>query len=322
MKRVLTAALALVAFCAVAQSQPYPTRSITLIVPFPAGGPSDTLARVFVEPLRQQLGQTVVIENVGGAGGSIGTARVARAAPDGYTLILGHVQTHVMNGATQTLSYDVVKDFEPVSLIADTPQWIAARAGFPPNNMADWIGWLKANPGKGTVGSVGVGGPTDVAAVYFQKQTGTSFQLVPYRGGAPLLQDLLGGQIEVTFGQAANYLNPVRAGQLKAYAVLSNQRWWAAPNVPTMDEAGVPGLYSSFWHGLWAPKGTPKEIIAKLNAAVVEALADPTVKQRMRDIGQEVWPREQQTPQALATYQAKEIEKWWPIIKAANIKSE
>lgn len=322
MKRVLIAALSLVAFCAAAQSQPYPTRSITLIVPFPAGGPSDTLARVFVEPLRQQLGQSVIIENVGGAGGSIGTARVARAAPDGYTLILGHVQTHVMNGATQTLSYDVVKDFEPVSLIADTPQWIAARSGFPPDNMADWIAWLKANPGKGTVGSVGVGGPTDVAAVSFQKQTGTSFQLVPYRGGAPLLQDLLGGQIEVTFGQAANYLNSVRAGQLKAYAVLSNQRWWAAPNVPTMDEAGVPGLYSSFWHGLWAPKGTPKEIVAKLNAAVVEALADPTVKQRMRDIGQEVWPREQQTPQALAAYQTKEIEKWWPIIKANNIKSE
>jgi tripartite-type tricarboxylate transporter receptor subunit TctC len=227
-----------------------------------------------------------------------------------------------MNGATQTLNYDVVKDFEPVSLVADTPQWIAARSSFAPNNMADWIAWLKANPGKGTVGSVGVGGPTDVAAVYFQKQTGTSFQLVPYRGGAPLLQDLLGGQIEVTFGQAANYLNPVRGGQLKAYAVLSSQRWWAAPNVPTMDEAGVPGLYSSFWHGLWAPKGTPKEIVAKLNAAIVEALADPTVKQRMRDIGQEVWPPEQQTPQSLAAYQAKEIEKWWPIIKAANIKSE
>ena len=322
MKRVLIAALSLMAFCAAAQSQPYPTRSITLIVPFPAGGPSDTLARVLVEPMRVQLGQSVIIENVGGAGGSIGTGRVARATPDGYTLIFGHVQTHVMNGATQTLNYDVVKDFEPVSLVADTPQWVAARSSFAPNNMADWIAWLKANPGKGTVGSVGVGGPTDVAAVYFQKQTGTSFQLVPYRGGAPLLQDLLGGQIEVTFGQAANYLNAVRGGQLKPYAVLSNQRWWAAPNVPTMDEAGVPGLYSSFWHGLWAPKGTPKEIVAKLNVAIVEALADPTVRQRMRDIGQEVWPREQQTPQALAAYQAKEIDKWWPIIKAANIKSE
>ena len=322
MKRVLIAALSLMAFCAAAQGQSYPTRSITLIVPFPAGGPSDTLARVLVEPMRVQLGQSVIIENVGGAGGSIGTGRVARATPDGYTLIFGHVQTHVMNGATQTLNYDVVKDFEPVSLVADTPQWVAARSSFAPNNMADWIAWLKANPGKGTVGSVGVGGPTDVAAVYFQKQTGTSFQLVPYRGGAPLLQDLLGGQIEVTFGQAANYLNAVRGGQLKPYAVLSNQRWWAAPNVPTMDEAGVPGLYSSFWHGLWAPKGTPKEIVAKLNAAIVEALADPAVKQRMRDIGQEVWPREQQTPQALAAYQAKEIEKWWPIIKAANIKSE
>jgi tripartite-type tricarboxylate transporter receptor subunit TctC len=322
MRRVLLAALALVALSAAAQSQSYPTRSITLIVPFPAGGPSDTLARVFVEPLRQQLGQAVIIENVGGAGGSIGTGRVARAVPDGYTLILGHVQTHVMNAATQTLPFDVVKDFEPIALIADTPQWIAARSSFAPNDIAEWIAWLKANPGKGTVGSVGVGGPTDVAAVFFQKQTGTAFQLIPYRGGAPLLQDLLGGQIEVTFGQAANYLNAVRAGQLKPYAVLSNQRWWAAPNVPTMDESGVPGLYSSFWHGLWAPKGTPPDVLAKLNKAVVEALADPTVKQRMRDIGQELWPREQQTPQALAAYQAKEIDKWWPVIKAANIKSE
>jgi tripartite-type tricarboxylate transporter receptor subunit TctC len=322
MKRVLFAALTLVAFSAAAHSQSYPTRSITLIVPYPAGGPSDTLARVFVEPLRQQLGQAVVVENVGGAGGSIGTGRVARAVPDGYTLILGHVQTHVMNAATQTLTFDVVKDFEPIALIADTPQWVAARSSFAPNTIAEWIAWLKANPGKGVVGSVGVGGPTDIAAVFFQKQTGTSFQLIPYRGGAPLLQDLLGGQIEVTFGQAANYLNPVRAGQLKAYAVLASQRWWAAPNVPTMDEAGVPGLYSSFWHGLWAPKGTPPDIVAKLNRAVVEALSDPTVKQRMRDIGQELWPREQQTPQALAAYQAKEIEKWWPVIKAANIKSE
>ena len=322
MKRALTAALSLLAFCAAAQSQPYPTRSIILIVPFPAGGPSDTLARVLVEPMRVQLGQSVIIENVGGAGGSIGTGRVARAAPDGYTLIFGHVQTHVINGATQTLNYDVVKDFEPVSLVADTPQWIAARSSFAPNTMAEWIAWLKANPGKGTVGSVGVGGPTDVAAVTFQKQTGTSFQLVPYRGGAPLLQDLLGGQIEVTFGQAANYLNAIRGGQLKAYAVLSSQRWWAAPNVPTMDEAGVPGLYSSFWHGVWAPKGTPKEIVTKLNQALVASLADDKVKVRLTELAVDLPSAEEATPEALRAQLKASIDKWVPAVQAAGVKPE
>lgn len=321
MRKVLITAFALVSFCVSAQAQTYPSRTITLIVPYPAGGPSDVLARILVEALRAPLGQ-VVVENVSGAGGAIGTGRVARAAPDGYTLSLGHVQTHVMNGATQTLAYDVVNDFEPVSLIADTPQWIAARTSFAPNNMAEWIAWLKANPGKGTVGAVGVGGPTDVAAIHFQKQTGTTFQLVPYRGGAPLLQDLLGGQIDLTFGQAANYLGPYRNGQLKAYAVLSAKRWWAAPNVPTMDEAGVGGLYSSFWHGLWVPKNTPKEIVAKLNAALVQALAEPAVQQRLRDVGQEVWPRDKQTPEALTALQKSEIDRWWPVIKAANIKTE
>ncbi len=304
-----------------ASAQNYPARPLTLIVPYPAGGPSDTLARVFVEGLRVQLGQSVVIENVTGAGGSIGVGRVARAAPDGYTLSLGHVQTHVINAATQNLQYDVVKDFEPVSLIADTPQWLVVRNSLPAT-VRELIAWMKANPGKATSGAVGVGGPTDIAAVSFQKQTGTAFQLVPYRGGAPLLQDLLGGQIDMTFGQAANYLGAVRANQIRPLAVLAKQRWWAAPDVPTMDEAGVPGLYSSFWHGLWVPKGTPADVIARLNAAVVAALADPMVQQRFRDIGQEIWPREMQTPAALAAYQKAEIERWWPVIKAAGIKAE
>jgi len=305
-----------------ASAQAYPSRPVTMVVPYPAGGPSDTLARVLAESLRTTLGQPVVIENVSGAGGAIGVGRVARAAPDGYTLSLGHVQTHVINAATQSLPYDVVRDFEPVTLLADTPQWIAARSTFPADNLQQLIAWMKANPGKATVGAVGVGGPTDIAAIHFQKQTGTSFQLVPYRGGAPLVQDLVAGQIDLTFGQAANYLEHVRTGRLKAYAVLAKSRWWAAPDVPTMDEAGVPGFYSSFWHGLWVPKNTPKDVVARLQSAVVAALADPALVKRFGDIGQEIWPRDRQTPEALAAQQNAEIERWWPIIKAANIKAE
>jgi tripartite-type tricarboxylate transporter receptor subunit TctC len=305
-----------------ASAQGYPSRPVTMVVPYPAGGPSDTLGRILAESMRSFLGQPIVIENVTGAGGAIGVGRVARAAPDGYTLSLGHVQTHVINAATQTLPYDVVKDFEPVSLIADTPQWIVARGAFPANNLGELIAWMKANPGKATAGAVGVGGPTDIAAIYFQKQTGTNFQLVPYRGGAPLVQDLVAGQIDLTFGQAANYLEHVRCARLKAYAVLAKKRWWAAPDVPTMDEAGVPGFYSSFWHGLWVPKGTPKDITAKLHAVVIDALADPALAKRFGDIGQEIWPRAQQTPGALAAQQKSEIDRWWPIIKAANIKGE
>jgi tripartite-type tricarboxylate transporter receptor subunit TctC len=313
---------AIEAASAQASVQVFPSRPLTMVVPYPAGGPSDTLGRILAESMRGFLGQPVVIENVSGAGGAIGVGRVARAAADGYTLSLGHVQTHVINAATQTLQYDVVKDFEPVSLLADTPQWVVARGAFPAASLQEMIAWMKANPGKATVGAVGVGGPTDIAAIYFQKHTGTSFQLVPYRGGAPLVQDLVAGQIDLTFGQAANYLGHVRGGRLKAYAVLAGKRWWAAPDVPTMDEAGVPGLHSSFWHGLWVPKGTPKDVVAKLHAAVVEALADPALVKRFGDIGQEIWPRAQQTPQALAAQQKAEIERWWPIIKAANIKAE
>ncbi|AMN41041.1 Bug family tripartite tricarboxylate transporter substrate binding protein [Rhodoplanes sp. Z2-YC6860] len=305
-----------------AKAETYPSRAITLIVPYPAGGPSDTLARVITERMKTALGQSVIIENVTGAGGSIGTGRVARSAPDGYTLVLGHNQTHVINAVTQNLQYDVVKDFEPVTLVADTPQWLVARKAIPPDDIKSFIAWLKQQDGKATGGAVGVGGPTDLAAAFFQKATGTKFQLVPYRGGGPLVQDMLAGQIDFTFGQAANYLGHVRSGTLKPFAVLAKKRWWAAPDVPTMDEAGVKGLDASFWHGLWAPRGTPKDVIARLNAAMVETLADETVKKRMADIGQEVWPADQQNPAALAAQQKAEIERWWPVIKAAGIKSE
>jgi tripartite-type tricarboxylate transporter receptor subunit TctC len=215
----------------------------------------------------------------------------------------------------------VVKDFEPVSLLADTPQWIVARKTLPAKDLSELIAWLKESPGKATAGTVGVGGP-EITGIYFQKKTGTSFRFVPYRGGAPLNQDMLAGHIDFGFGQAASTFVHVRNGNLKAYAVMAKRRWAAAPDVPTIDEAGVPGLYASFWHGLWVPKGTPNEPITRLNSAVQAALADATVRQRFADQGQDIPAREQQTPEALAAQQKAEIEKWWPIIKAANIKAE
>jgi tripartite-type tricarboxylate transporter receptor subunit TctC len=305
-----------------ARAQTYPSRPITAVVPYPAGGPTDTIARILAERMGATLGQPLIIENVSGAGGSIGVGRVAHASPDGYTLSIGHVQTHVLNAATMHLSYDVVKDFEPVSLIADTPIWIISRKSLPADDLKGLITWLKASNGKATAGTVGVGSPTEIAGLIFQKATGTAFQNVPYRGGAPLLQDLLGGQIDFAFGQAATYLSFVRNGQLKAYAVLLPERWWAAPEVPTLDEFGIHDIYASFWHGIWVPKGTPKDVIAKLNAAIRESLADPTVKERFSAVGQEVWPPEGQTPAALAAKQKAEIERWTPIIKEAGITAQ
>ena len=324
-KLIFAGAIALAATFALApaaRADTYPTRPITIVVPFPAGGPTDTLARILAEAMKGPLGQTVVIENVTGAGGSIGVGRVARAAPDGYTLSIGQWETHVLNGATYSLQYDLVKDFEPVALLADTPQWIVGKAALPAKDLNDLIAWMKDNPGKASVATVGSAGSGLVAGSYFQRSTGTRFTFVPYRGGAPAIQDLLAGQVDFMFGQAASTLAHVRAGRLKAYAVLAKTRWTQAPDVPTSDEAGIPGLYTSFWHGLWAPKETPKEVVAKLNAAVRAAFADATVRQRFDSVGQEIPPPERQTPDALAAHQKAEIEKWWPIIRAANIKAE
>jgi tripartite-type tricarboxylate transporter receptor subunit TctC len=315
-------AAALPAMSRAATAQAYPTRPITIVVPYPAGGPTDTLARILAEHLRISLGQSVIIENVSGAGGSIAVGRVARAAPDGYTVSIGHLQTHVLNGAIYQLPYDVVKDFEPVSLLADTPVWIVARKTLPAKDLSELIAWLKENPGKATCGTVGVLGFPEITGIHFQEKTGTSFQFVPYRGGAPLNQDLVAGHIDLMFGQAASTLVHVHDGYLIAYAVMAKTRWAAAPDIPTIDEAGVPGLYASVWHGLWVPKGTPTEVITRLNSAVRAALADATVRQRFADQGQDIPAREQQTPEALAAQQKAEIEKWWPILRAANIKAE
>jgi tripartite-type tricarboxylate transporter receptor subunit TctC len=306
-----------------AQADQFPSRPISIVVPFPAGGPSDTLARILADRMKVSLGQSVIVENPTGAGGTIGTGRVARSAPDGYTTILGHWQTHVINGATfNSLPFDVVKDFEPVSLVADNPVSFVGNVALPPKNLTELIAWLKANPGKATVGIGGVGGGGDVVGSYFQKNTGTSFTFVPYRGAAPMIQDLIATQIDLTFTQIASAVVQIRAGKLKAYGVMAKTRWAAVPDTPTFDEVGVTGLHASFWHGLWAPKGTPKDVVAKLNAALVDALADPVVRQRFADVGQEPWPRSHQTPEALAAQQKAEIEKWWPIVKAANIKAE
>jgi tripartite-type tricarboxylate transporter receptor subunit TctC len=320
--RLAAAAATLSAISIPAWAQSYPSRPVTIVVPFPAGGSTGALARILLEPLQKELGQPIVIENVGGAGGSIGVGRVARAAPDGYTVSLSHMQTHVLNGAVLSLPYDVVKDFESIALISDTPQAIIVRRSFPADDLQGMIAWLKANPNKGTAGAVGVGGPSDISAYQFQKQTGTRLQVVPYRGGGPLLTDLVGGQIDVNFGQVSTYLGAVRNNQLKALAMMSKERWWGAPEVPTVDEAGVPGLHGSYWHGMWAPKGTPKDVIARLNTAVIAALSDPMVQKRFRDAGQTIWPPALQTPEALAAHQKAEIERWWPIIKAAGIKAE
>src|SRR5215471_15511483 len=306
----------------VAWAQAYPSRPITMIVPFPAGGPTDTIGRIVAEGMRVSLRQPIIIKNVTGAGGTIGVGRVARAVPDGYTLSVGFLGTHVLNGAIYTLQYDVLRDFEPVALLASNPQLIVAKSATPAKSLNELIAWLKANPGKASQGTAGVGSPAHVSGAYFQKETGTHFQFVPYRGAAPAMQDLVAGQIDLMFDQALNSLPHVRSGKIKAYAVTANTRLAAAPEIPTVDEAGLPGFYISVWSGMWAPKGTPKDVVAKLNAAVVDALAHPTVRQQLADLGQQVPPRDQQTPEALRAFQKAEIEKWWPIIKAANIKAQ
>jgi tripartite-type tricarboxylate transporter receptor subunit TctC len=303
-------------------AQVYPSRPITMVVPFAVGGPTDAIGRIIAERMRGALGQPVITENVTGAAGNIGVGRVARAAGDGYTLGIGAWSTHVVNGAIYALPYDLLKDFVPIALIATNPNLILAKTAVPANDLRELVAWLKANPDKATLGTAGVGSPPHIAGVFFQKLTGTSFQFVPYRGGGPALQDLIAGQLDLNIPQAAIALPQVSAGKVKAFAVTANARLSSAPDIPTVDEAGVPGLYISVWHGLWAPKGTASNIITMLNAAVVDALADPAVRRHLIDLGQDIPPRSQQTPEALGSLHSAEIARWWPVIKAANIKGE
>ena len=305
-----------------AMAQGYPSRPVTIIVPFAAGGPTDVIARILAQHLRTTLGQTVVVENVPGANGNIGVGRVARSSPDGYTLSIGHWSTHVVNGAVYSLPYDVQKDFEPISLLTSNSYVIVAKLAVPANDLQGFIAWLKAHPDMAYEGTAGPGSPQHVSGVFFQNATGTRFQFVPYRGAAPAIQDLLAGHIDMIIDDPTNCLPHVRAGKIKAFAVTAPRRLAAAPDIPTVDEAGLPSFYFSRWHALWAPKGTPHDVIAKLDAAVVAALDDPAVRSRLAELGQDVFPREQRTPAALAAWHKAEIEKWWPVIRAAGIKSE
>jgi tripartite-type tricarboxylate transporter receptor subunit TctC len=322
MKTLLVAAIVGCGLISSATAQVYPARPITMVVPFAAGGSSDTIGRILADGMRGPLGQTIVIENVGGASGNVGVGRVARAAQDGYTLILGSWPTHVLNAAIFTLPYDPLNDFEPVSLVAAQPLLVIAKKSLPPNNLPELIAWLKANGEKATQATSGSGGASHVAGVFFQKATGTRYQFVPYRGGGPAMQDLLAGQIDMMIDLAASATPQVRGGTVKAYAVTAKSRLAVVPDVPTVDEAGLPAFHVASWHAIWAPKATPSSVIAKLNAAARDALADPMVRKRLADVGQDIFPREQQTPEATSAYHKAEIERWWPIVKAANIRAE
>ena len=303
-------------------AQAYPSRPITLVVPFAPGGLADIIGRVVAEGMRPSLGQTVIVENVGGGAGSIGTGRVARAAPDGYTIVLGIWNTHVANAAIYSLQYDIINDFEPVALLADAPMLLAVKKTTPANDLGEFVVWLKANPDKISLGTVGAGSPPHLLGILFQQQTGTRLGLVAYRGAGPAMQDVVAGQIDGTFVNLGTALAHVRAGNAKAFVITAKNRSAVAPEIPTSDEVGLPGLYFSLWAALFVPKGTPKSIINQLNAAAVSTFNDPAVHQKLLEQGFIIPARDQQTPEALANYQKAEIEKWWPIIKAAGIKSE
>jgi tripartite-type tricarboxylate transporter receptor subunit TctC len=301
----------------------YPSKAITIVVPYAAGGPTDTIARILAERMRVSLGQTVIIENTTGAGGTIAVARVARSAPDGYTIGIGQNGSHVVTGATyQRLPYDLLNDFQPLSLLTDAPFFLAGSKTFPPDDLKSLIAWMKANPGKTIFGNGGNGSISHISGLLFMDLTKTTGQVVPYRGNAPAMQDLAGGQINLMVADPVTGVPQVRGGTIKAFAVMARSRLATAPEIPTVDEAGLPGYHVSLWHGFWMPKGTPQPIMEKLNAAVVEALADPAVRTKLGSIGQDIFPPERQNPQALDAHQKAEIAKWWPLIKAAEIKVE
>jgi tripartite-type tricarboxylate transporter receptor subunit TctC len=306
----------------IATAQSYPSRQITMIVPFAAGGPADTVGRILAERMRTSLGQTIVIENVPGAGGSIGVGRIARATPDGYTFGMGISSTQVVNPVIYSLPYDVQTDFEPITLLASNAHFIVAKKANPANDLKEFVAWLKANPDKATAGTAGAGSPPHIGAVFFQNLTGTRFGYVPYRGGGPAMQDLVAGQIDMMVDAPATVVPQLRAGTIKAFALAAKSRLASAPNVPTTDEAGLPGFHFSAWFAFLAPKGMPKPVIDRLNAAAVDALADQGVRARLAEFGLDPFPREQQTPQAVTTLLKAEIETWWPIIKAAKIKGD
>lgn len=321
-RRAIVSFAAGLALAGAAAAQDYPTRQIIVIVPFPAGGSTDIQARILSEPMRQALGQPVVVQNVPGAGSTIGTGRAIQAAPDGYTLIVGNWTSHVGAGAVYPVTWHPVRDLEPVAILATTTLIIAGRTGLPVNNGKELITWLKANPDRATAATVGAGSGAHICGIYFEQKTGTRLRYVPYKGGAPVMADLMGDQVDLFCGEASQMLGHFKAGRIKPLVVMSRSRWRPLPEVPTMEEIGASDTYIAFWQGMWAPKGTPRPIIAKIADAVVKAFADPVVIKRLTELGQDLPSREQITPQALAAYHKSEIDKWWPLIKGANIKVE
>ena len=318
----MVAAMLGLGWTGIATAQPYPARNITMIVPFPAGGATDTLARYLAEQMRGILGQSIIIENVAGAAGSIGVGRAVRSPPDGYTLSIGTSTTHMLTGGLYTLQFDLLKDLEPIIYIGNEPLLIVGRKSLPADDLKGLIGYLKANPDKASAGIAGVGATGHLAGISFQKETATKFQFVPYRGNAHAMQDLLAGQIDLMIEPSSNFRSLIATGSIKPFAVTGSTRLSSSPDIPTADEAGLPSFVASLWYGLWVPKGTPTDIVAKLNVTLKQVLADPSVQRRFEDLGIQISPRDQQSPEALRTFQKAEMERWWPIMKASNVKAE
>jgi tripartite-type tricarboxylate transporter receptor subunit TctC len=316
--RNLIAGIALAAFAGIALAQSYPTRPITLVSPFPPGGSTDTTARIIAEAMRGPLGQPVVIETVAGAGGTIGVGRVARAAPDGYTIDIGQWDTHV-GAIIFPINFDLQKDFTPIGLMTINPQVVLARNELP-NDLKGLVAYMRANPGKVTL--VEQTAAAKIAGIQMMQMTGTQLTFVPFKGAGPAMGALLGGQVDLMILQTAAALPQARAGKLKILANLSPQRSKVSPDLPTSDESGIPGLYAAGWFGLFGPRGLSKEVLAKLNGAMVHALADEKVKARLSELGLDLASREQQTPEGCAAFLKAEMDKWWPVIRAANIKVE
>jgi tripartite-type tricarboxylate transporter receptor subunit TctC len=319
---VLSALIALMSFGGNAVADNFPSHPITIVVPFSAGGPSDAMARILAERMKTTLGEALLVENVTGAGGSIGVGRAVRSPPDGYTISFGHLGTHVANGAIYKLGYDLVTDLEPVVLLPSNPMIVVSKNAVPAKSLQELLAWLKARPTPATAGTAGAGSGSHIAGLYFENVSGIKLQYVPYRGTAPAMNDLVAGQIDLIVDQTSNSIAQIRAGNIRAYAITSDKRLDSAPDVPTTDEAGLPGFHMTLWSGLWVPKGTPNAIVAKLNAAAVDALNDPAVRKQLENLGLQMPPKDQLSPEALGAWQKAEIAKWWPVIKAANVKVE
>jgi tripartite-type tricarboxylate transporter receptor subunit TctC len=320
MRKIIMAAFTLLDMGGAAAAQNFPSRPITIIVPFSAGGPSDAMARILGERMKVTLGETVLVENVTGAGGSVGVGRAVRSPPDGYTISFGHLGTHVANGAIYKLGYDLVTDLEPVALLPSNPMIIVSKKEVPANSLKEFLAWLKAQPSPPTAGTAGAGSGSHIAGLYFENVAGIKLQYVPYRGTGPAMNDLVAGQIDLIVDQTSNSIGQVRAGNIRAYAITDSKRVESASDIPTVDEAGLPGFHMTLWSGLWVPKDTPKDVVAKLNAATVDALNDPAVRKQLENLGLQMPPKDKLAPEALGAWQKAEIAKWWPMIKAANVK--